>query len=668
MYTPPNVSEAPWLVVTHENNRKILEKQTFCTMPPYSPKIKSYVKKIVEIDRKFIIASLSGWFVLRERENLTAYSLWNPITLRSIHLPEFLDAPNKWPRCIFTSAPYDNDTSNKNIDCVLLMFFEGLVFFCKPTARDGTSWVKHSLQHGGINARITSVASVNGDIYAIVVSPQYIFAQIKITNDVSHPLIFEPSCLKFPHRSIKFKVLLAFLTKLVDVDAILHFVYIMVRQHDDLSNYDIFMIFVWKLDLLQMEWIRVKSLGESVVVGSWRFHLVLGSYTYLLPHNNFRWIVDGPFWFMPNHKRFSPDQEETATMDNVEDMKEEIDMEMSRTNALSHLPGDILTSIANHMALLDYMNFRVFCKNIDTKYLPPERRDDCSFPLLMSLKNNEGVFELWDPFENISHTVNTPHSPDDLATIEFCKDGWLLLREGSSLRYFNPFTEDSGEYPHSRETDVNASYSFSTRPNSRDCLTVGMFCFTDAILSCFQAANKEWSLHFVEHDPEEDIEFCANYNSSGRYYNGAFYFMGANGNLGVFEMVEEEMRWKVYDGPLTEEARSTFSFLVELNGQLASIFFGQVGKKVQVFTFDIRENSWTEVDDLGKHVLFVSPASSFSVVDTDSTKRNRIYLPFRMRNDIIYYSLNTYKYHVLGKEDSMEDLYGMSIPQVCCWI
>ncbi|KAK9699329.1 hypothetical protein RND81_08G167700 [Saponaria officinalis] len=300
------------------------------------------------------------------------------------------------------------------------------------------------------------------------------------------------------------------------------------------------------------------------------------------------------------------------------------------------------------MPLLDHMNFRAFCKTIDTIIPPPKRRDDCSFPLLISLKNNEGVFELWDPFENISHTVKTSHLHDNPATIEFCKDGWLLLRKGRSLRFFNPFTEESGEYP--IESLDNASYSFCTRPNSHDCLTVGVFGMYDAILSCFEASDKEWSIYCVEHHPDKDVEFCANYNSSGIYYNGAFYFIGHNGNLGVFEMVEEEMRWKVYNGPL-REVHSTFSFLVEFNGQLASIFFQQVGEKVQVFTFDIRDNSWVEIDDFGKYVLFISPVSSFSVVETDNTKRNRIYLPIRMDNDIIYYSLDTCKFHVFGKED-----------------
>ncbi|KAK9699330.1 hypothetical protein RND81_08G167800 [Saponaria officinalis] len=303
-------------------------------MPYYSPKIKSYVKKIAQFDGKFIIASLSGWFVLRERENLAAYSLWNPITLQSIHLPELLDAPHEHPQCVFTSAPHDNNTSNIKMDCVFLMFFKGLVFFCKPTTRDGTSWVKHILQHNGTDMEIISAASVNGDIYAIDLTKGYNFVRIKITSDVSHPLLLEPSFLEVPYFRV-FNVYKASVVRLVEVDGILYYVYILARQQDDLSNFDIFMTFVWEMDLSRMGWIRVRSLGDKSLLlscggstwcwagisrgglierdciylvqdGCQTVHLYRlrdNSYTYLLPRNNFRWVVNGPFWFMPEHKR-----------------------------------------------------------------------------------------------------------------------------------------------------------------------------------------------------------------------------------------------------------------------------------------------------------------------------------------------------------------------------
>ncbi|KAK9699644.1 hypothetical protein RND81_08G186800 [Saponaria officinalis] len=700
MYTPPNASEAPWLIATHENNRKI-EKQTFCTM---SPNIKSYVKKIVDLDGQYIVASISEWLVLQERKNRAIYSLWNPVTLKKIILPELVKAPKGQPLCVFTSSPSDNNTSSSNKDCVLLMFFTGLVFFCKPfTKDDDGKWLKQSLKYNDTKVYIYSVASIDGDVY--LVGSSNIFARVKITDDVSNPLIFEPSFFELPNM-INLSVYDCYFAKMVEIDGILHYVLLNTRQTDITGNFDIFMVFIWKLDLSRMEWNRVKSLGNRALLidphsSTWcwtststfiegdciylvdhdyetlhLYRLRDNSYTNLLPHCNFRWMVGCPSWFLPNHTRFWTDEEEEKTDNvekstmNVKEMKKEIDMKMSR-NALSELPEDILTTIANRLHWFDYMNFRKFCKIIDISIPPLKWRDDCSFRWLISFKTNIGVFELWDPFEKRHHTINTPYSPDVQTTIDFCKDGWLLSRVGrTSLHYWNPFTEETGEYPHFTDTGCNDSYAFSTCPNSLDCLTVGMFGYFGASVNCFQAASKQWDQKFFEYSSDKVNEYGGNHNSSGRYYHGAFYFIVLNGSLGVFKRIGEEMIWEVYDCPLDEEARSTLNltYLVEFNGQLASIFFQQDGKKVQVFTFDIVENSWVEIYDLGEHVLFVSPASSFSRVENDCTKRNRIYLPFRMGDDIVYYSLTTCKYHAFGREETMDDFYGMNIPQICCWI
>ncbi|XP_074265027.1 F-box/kelch-repeat protein At1g57790-like [Silene latifolia] len=350
-------------------------------------------------------------------------------------------------------------------------------------------------------------------------------------------------------------------------------------------------------------------------------------------------------------------------MKHADDMNEETDMKMSTTTSISQLPADILQSIANCVHLFDYMNLRATCKTLRSTIPTAKWRFGCSFPLFMSIKNNKGICELRDPCQDITHTVNTPHSPSN---IEFCKDGWLLLRtEGGTLQYFNPFTGDKGTYPSFDGAVLQASYAFSTCPDSSDCITVGITGYIETYISCFQASSKTWdSVCFA------DTVFTANYNSSPKYHNGAFYFIGLKGNLGVFEIVEGECSWKVYDCPLTEEASLSLNscYLVELDGELVSVFIQQVGKKVQVFKFEISKECWVELTDLGDHVLFLSPASSFSESVKDSTMRNRIYLPRRIGNGIVYYSLKTRKYHTLGKDDPMDDLYGTWTQSFCCWI
>ncbi|KAK9699699.1 hypothetical protein RND81_08G190100 [Saponaria officinalis] len=198
------------------------------------------------------------------------------------------------------------------------------------------------------------------------------------------------------------------------------------------------------------------------------------------------------------------------------------------------------------------------------------------------------------------------------------------------------------------------SYAFSTLPNDSDCLTVGL-CYGEVGFSYFQAGSEECEYHDFRGT------FCASCHSSPRWFNGGFYFIGEKGKLRVFKLVDEKPSWKLYNSPLTEEEiRWLNSGYLEVDGQLMSVFFQEDGRTVQVFKFDILEESWVELDDLGEYVLFLSQASSISIAEKDSTKRNIIYLPKRAGNQIVYYSLDTCKYHVLGKEDCWNDFYGMT--------
>ncbi|KAH9611429.1 hypothetical protein KSS87_009828, partial [Heliosperma pusillum] len=128
------------------------ENQTFCLMNN-----KSYTKTIVELHGKSILASNQGWLILQERVNPSKYSLWNPITRQCLLLPELLDPPEEEKQpctCIFTSPP------DGNTPCVVLLFFERLVFLCWPTTRkEDCKWVKQSLEHDGKSVQIAKAAA-----------------------------------------------------------------------------------------------------------------------------------------------------------------------------------------------------------------------------------------------------------------------------------------------------------------------------------------------------------------------------------------------------------------------------------------------------------------------------------------------------------------------------
>ncbi|KAK9699750.1 hypothetical protein RND81_08G193800 [Saponaria officinalis] len=702
------MGNAPWLIVTHANHgnrRKAVEKQTFCSLSEG----KSYIKTIVDLDGKSIVASSRfGWLILRERDNVGMYSVWNPVTLQYLLLPKLPDAPEQRPRCVFTSAP---DTEA----CVLVLFFEGLVCLCiNPNAGGDCRWIRHRLEHDGESVSVTDAIFLNGFIYARASYKsreggyESLFSRLKVSEDDSYSLSFEPFFLEVPHHLINFKIYVRRLDHILEVSGVVYLVHMLVRHADDMGNYDIFKAFIWRLDMSAMSWIRVESLGDRAFLLSYRgstwcyggvsgalvekntIYLVADRYhtlhsyrlrddncSFISPHPSFHWSGgNAPTWFIPPHcirfvlklPNFIFIHEEKEVSEKVNNA--EMNLRLSN-NLLSEIHIDIMSSIADHLHLLDYLNLCVAYQNLDPEMTWAKWQRGCSFPLFASFKNKNDLCELWDPRENIVHSFNTPHLADHLATIEFCNNGWLLLRvEGYSLQYLNPFTKERGTYPSSYMITCNASYAFSTCPTSSDCVTVAIDGYNEVIISCFEAANNEWSYHSFGYNPDEDVEFWANYNSSPKYYDGAFYFLDVKGNLGIFEKVEEEWCWDVYPSPLTEYERLTLysCYLVELDGQLTCVYIHHLGRRVQVFKLDVWELHWDKLHDLGEHVLFLSSASSFSPFEKDITKRNRIYLSRFVGDKIVYYSLDTCMFHTLGEGDSRIDLYGTSSQPFCCWI
>ncbi|XP_074310484.1 uncharacterized protein LOC141646512 [Silene latifolia] len=264
----------------------------------------------------------------------------------------------------------------------------------------------------------------------------------------------------------------------------------------------------------------------------------------------------------------------------------------------------------------------------------------------------------------------TPHSPDLLSTIEFVKDGWLLLRiEGHSLQCFNPFKGKSYKYPSNVRAVRLTSLAFSTCPTFPDCLTVGIWAYNYSVhISYHRARNHQWEYCNIECDSQTGIRFSSNSNSSPKYHDGSFYFLDTNGNLGVLKMVDEEWIWKVHKGPVLEDISLYSCQLAELGGQLISVFIKENGIRIQVFKFDTLGNHWVAIDDLGDYMLFLSPASSFSVSTKDNSMRNRIYLQKRIGNEMVFYSLNDGMYHTSSSQRPSKDFYGMRSQSFCCWL
>ncbi|KAK9689178.1 hypothetical protein RND81_09G041200 [Saponaria officinalis] len=322
------------------------------------------------------------------------------------------------------------------------------------------------------------------------------------------------------------------------------------------------------------------------------------------------------------------------------------------------------------MNLFDCMNLGATCKTLYGANLIAEWRANCSYPLFMVRKDSNGTYELLDPFENISHPISAfDDSPTYLSTFECCQDGWLVLRSNKDyLRFLNPFTR--------KKIDdcppcliPFAGCGISGCPTS-DFEIVGIFGYKEVYIAHFEASESEWTWDEMEFNSDTDIPFYPNHRSSPRYHKNAFYFIGMHGCLGVYKFNQGKLTWHVYESPLSDDDASCIDscYLVELDGELASVFIGDMGGWVRVFKFDTLDKCWLELDTLGDYVIFVSRASCFSVKSKKSEIKNRIYLPRRMDNEIVFYSLDTRMYHTASNTKSMYNFYGMKAQSSCCWV
>ncbi|XP_021755453.1 F-box protein At4g00893-like [Chenopodium quinoa] len=291
-------------------------------------------------------------------------------------------------------------------------------------------------------------------------------------------------------------------------------------------------------------------------------------------------------------------------------------------------------------------------------------------PLFVALKNDGRSCEIIDPSLNYSCSSIFQLSSDPIS-IDFFKDGWLLISVGSKrmLKYFNPFSRVSWDFPTVGISNFSC-IGFSTYPTSTDCVTVAIAYYHNAIVIYhIKYGDELWdSFEFPINDNDDGLRFFFGTNSP-IYLAGTFYVLDKIGNLGAFTLVDGKGSWRVYKRPYIWHSDYSRAYLVKSDGELYFVFIhGFVGDRIEVFKFNLLEENCSEVKSLGNHSFFLSYASSFSVEITEAGMQNRIYLSRLKGNSILFYSLETGKYHVLGSEETMEDIFGTQEPLRCCWL
>ncbi|VFQ84271.1 unnamed protein product [Cuscuta campestris] len=371
----------------------------------------------------------------------------------------------------------------------------------------------------------------------------------------------------------------------------------------------------------------------------------------------------------------------------------EFDENGEQGKRLRDLPLDMFEEVSKHLVAFDYLSFRGASK-IFRSVAPPIswRRAlseglgayNFSCPLLMFANRAENVYKFVDPNINSSsynyYLMRIPDSLQIPITICYSHQGWLLLLKPlRAVHLYNPFTRDIISCNRRYGEGVEESTFFYSKPSAittsnGDCpiISVGFFEEKKTMVKVISPRpGDEIVRHF---DVESDRVFkVESHLTSPALFQDAFYYLDKQGRLGKLKITDlsvgDNLSWEVLDKPQCPDGlidSSYHNYLVECGGELISVFVGRLGKWVSVYRLNGDEEAWETVTDLGGYDLYLSPSSSLSVLT--KTRGNRIYCPWLRGSEIVFFSLDTGKWHFSGSGDSSCDLYGTRMHLNSCWV
>ncbi|CAL5440398.1 unnamed protein product [Camellia sinensis] len=338
----------------------------------------------------------------------------------------------------------------------------------------------------------------------------------------------------------------------------------------------------------------------------------------------------------------------------------------------TNLPSELLNLILSHLFLYDIKRFRNVCKTWQSVASQQVVPSPIHCPItqshwLMFFRGYKMPLNFYNPLYADTYQMAIPCELSG-AVLRFSNNGWLLMSRGEcSMFFFNPFTNAKIDLPDLPECYYFDTISFSSVPTSSDCTVFGILgLFNDiAWFSSISRGEESWTWAKVD----SNLNFQPSHTNPV-FYNEVFYCLGQDCNLGVFNPKEEDSSWTVLDGPKKPRGCDSVyeSYLMECDGKLLSVFVGNRGRGVSVYTLDESEMAWQRVTDLGSKMLFVSHTTSFSSTKVVEGMENKIYFPRFCGKDGVFYCLATNRYGSFCSNVRKKDLRGTEEQLHCSWI
>ncbi|CAL4999115.1 unnamed protein product [Urochloa decumbens] len=381
------------------------------------------------------------------------------------------------------------------------------------------------------------------------------------------------------------------------------------------------------------------------------------------------------YWVVPTLIRATGFKEQTLLNTPVsnQDLYSSQEEQQANYSATWHdLPTELLELVASKLSLVDRLRFPAVCKSWSKVSYPIEEAK--VWPWLMHLSKHDGTCKMFDPLRAKEYTLQVEafKTCRDQHVFRSSKDGWVVASadlDNEDILIINPFTQDTVDLP-----ILDRSYHFqgvtlSSAPTLPDCMAFGVCSSHNGkyvTVETWQSGEDAWSK--LRLDLLEETFHVASNNPI--YFRGEFYCLGGQGILAVFN--QSNNTWRVLDKPEPIYAElnvfdddhegAKFCYLVELAGDLISVFMCNADEPPRVFKLDQMKMAWTEVEDIGGAALFLDRRASYCVVSPGAGNGNKIFFP-RYSEDgknASFYDMETKMYH--------PTFYGLKEPLNCVWV
>ncbi|KAF7831161.1 F-box protein [Senna tora] len=550
---------SPWVV--HRNG----EEHIFYSLS--HPK-KIYRKKIPpSFGDSVVVAHCGDWFLFSQRD--THFSLWNPTISDSfIRLPPLSLKPNqKITHYLLSSPPGDPD-------CKVLLFNYGSIIVIRPDAPH-KEWT-----HIQTEDRLRGYKDLN--------------------------LLNEVHVFKLDFDGMSWKRAESLMGHTVFFNA-----------EEAASSFNPAFGKGIEADSIYFTLPKEKGLLYS-------FNVTDGCLSVTLPCPTVPSHWSSPMILMPHDVR----SEQGKRFDEKEDRSSARIVRVGETSFLD-LPLECQEMIADCLNLFDRRSFRATCR--DFRLIPKlqhrqalQRFKSCASSstmwLLLSV-NDMTAFKFVDPVHGTSFLMSVPESLKG-SVVRYSSNGWLLMSDGkSSMSFLNPFTEEIIKLPLTEQCASSYAMAFTSLPTFPNCTVVDCGASpptaTGSKLSILLTTTPD---NWVDGSIENNAIFRIN-NSSPVFYKESFYLLGLDGKLSVLKCVDLEddlgfywtIVWDILERLETPYKSFYQNFLLECDGKLMSIFVGEMGKWLQIYSLNFTEMRWEKVESIGNYVIYVSRSSSIAI-------------------------------------------------------